>query len=238
MMRALSRVRFAAIVVACCACSDTGRHELSVPLYAVGRAAAPFDARGWMVELVDARVGMGPIYFCAGASSSADLCPSSVAELADSVTIDALDPARVRVADLAALNVGVRSVAWDFAITWPRTAPAPVVLDAAPEGHSAHFEGTAVKGDQQIAFVADIDLLPRLRGTRALEGIGSHTSITDTSECELHFDAASWWSQVDFDDLSSDGKGAVEVKPNTRAYEALHGAMSSTSPPSIVWVNR
>jgi hypothetical protein len=238
MMRALSAVRLAAIVVACCACSDTGRHELSVPLYAVARAPAPFDARGWMVQLDDARVGMGPIYFCAGASSSADLCPSSVAELADSVTIDALDPARVRVGDLAALNVGVRSVAWDFAITWPRTAPAPVILDAAPEGHSAHFEGTAAKGGQQIAFVADIDLLPRLRGTRALEGIGSRASITDTTECELDFDAASWWSQVDFDDLSSDGTGVVEIEPNTRAYEALYGAMSSTAPPTVVWSKR
>jgi hypothetical protein len=238
MMCALRAVAFAAIVVACCACSQTGRHELSVPLYAVGRAPAAFDARGWTVELDDARVGMGPIYFCAGASSSPDLCPSSVAELAGSVTIDALDPARVRVGDLNALNVGVRAVAWDYAITWPRTAPEPVVLDAAPEGHSAHFEGTAAKAGQQIAFVADIDLLPQLRGTRALEGIRSRAAITDTTECELDFDAQSWWSQVDFDDLSSDGTAVVEIKPTTRAYEALYGAMSSTSPPTIVWSNR
>ena len=216
-------------------CGDTGQHSISVPLYGVGAAPEPFAAGDWTIRLDDARVGIGPIYFCAAQSSSADLCPSAVAELTDSVTIDALDPTPERLGTLAARTVSLGSAAWDFAITWPRTEAAPVVLNGAPEQHSAHFEGLASKDDQELHFVVDLDIVPLLRGTHTVQGVRTSASIEAGIECELHLDAAAWWSQVDFDDLASADTDPVIIQPGSRAYNALIVAMTSSAPPTVEW---
>jgi hypothetical protein len=224
-----------ATCVAASACGDTGQDVVSVPFTGRGAAAEPFDADGWTVTLDDARIAIGPIYFCAAASSSTDLCPSAVAELTASVVVDALDPGAQPLGELSALTVDLRSAAWDFALTWPSTAAQPVLLDPSADGHSAHFEGSAVKAEQTLRFVADIDIVPLLRGARAVQGVSTRATISEHTRCELRVDAAAWWAQVQFDDLVALDGDPVRVEPESRAYEALIVAMTSSMPPTFVW---
>jgi hypothetical protein len=216
-------------------CGSTGEHELTIPLVARGVGAAPFDVDGWSVTLSQARVGIGPIYFCASQSSAADLCPSAVAEFTSSATVDALDESEQTLGTLRGLSLEARTAAWDYAITWPTKAPQPVILDAAPDGHSAHFEGRASKSDRELVFSADVDIVPLLRGTHAVQGAGTPGAISERSRCELDMDASAWFGQLDYDELAAIEGDPIIIAPKTRAYEALINAMTSNAPPTLTW---
>lgn len=219
----------------CAACGSTGQDRVAVPFTARGTDPQAFDADGWSVLLSRADVALGPIYFCASRGSSSDLCPSAVAEFADSFSVDALDASRQDLGALDALTGEVHSVAWDYAITWPTTAEEPVVLDDAVDGHSARFAGQASNGNETLDFTLDLDIAPLLRGSRAVQGVRNDATIeADGTRCELRLDPASWWAQARFDDYSGQSD-AIAIDPESSTAQAVILAMTSSSPPRFVW---
>jgi hypothetical protein len=219
----------------CVACGSTGQDRVAVPFTARGSAPQPFDADGWSVQLTRADVAMGPIYFCAARGSSADLCPSAVAEFADSFSVDALDPTRQDLGALEAVTGELHSVAWDYAITWPTTEEQPVVLGDAVNGHSARFAGQASKDGEVIDFTLDLDIAPLLRGSRAVQGVRNDATIeNEGTRCELRLDADAWWAQARFDDYSGQSD-PVAIEPESSTAQAVILAMTSSSPPRFVW---
>lgn len=220
------------IALAASACGTTGREEAPLPVAARGTAPAAIDVDGWSVTLSAAEVGVGPIYLCKSAASSADLCPSAVGELLEPATIDGLDPGVQALGDgEAILGESVRSVMFDYAITWLTTQTEPTPTAAAPGGHSLHLEGTAARDGVTFAFVADVDVPPRLRGSRAIEGLPLSGALeSDALRLTIDVDPDRWVAAIDFQALADLGEDPVVIAADTPAYNAIAVAMTTRPP--------
>ena len=227
-----------ALALTAAGCGDTGQGRIELPLHARGVAGEPFEVDGFEVTLHIARVGIGPIYACASARSSSDLCPTAVAEFASSASVDALDPSLQRLGTLDALTASARSMGLDYAITWPTSAAGAVILKDAPGGHSAEFDGHAERADRAFDFHAALDIAPTLRGTRVIQGLATRAALAAGLECELDVDPIAWWSQVDFEALAALPGDAIDVAADSMTAETLRAAMTSNATPVFSWRRR
>jgi hypothetical protein len=220
------------------ACNDTGQEFVTYPIVAAGVSPGPFAAGDWQVTLTRAQVGLGPLYFCATSGASASLCPVALAELTDTVTVDALATTAQPLGDVHGVTGPIRSMTFDYAITWLTTETSAKPKSGAPGGHSARFEGTATKGSETVHFVADVDVVPRYQGSRAVEGARVMADVVDDHvEVDVVVDPRDWWKNVDFDALAAQGGDPVVVAPGSRAYNAVVVAMTANYRPSFTWRN-
>lgn len=227
-------LRSATLLLALAACGDTGAPAFQAPVYARG-GAATVQAGAWTVTLTRAEVALGPVYLCATAAASSDLCPSAVAELTDVAAVDALAPAAQELGVLDIVPGEVRSAMLDYGITWLPTETRPTAKDGAPAGHSARFAGTAVQGDMSLEFTADVDLAPPLQGGRTIEGLQlPRFTPAPGGSLRITVDAASWWIAVDFDALAAEGPGPHTLAPDSAAVEAVRFGMIA-APPRLTW---
>lgn len=224
----------ALLLLACAACGDTGAPAFEAPARARG-GAREVQAGAWTVTLTRADVALGPVYLCATAAASSDLCPSAVAEWTDVAAVDALDPAPQELGTLVAVPGEVRSAMLDYGITWLPTETRPTAQDGAPAGRSARFAGTAVRGDMSLEFSADVDLAPPLQGGRAIEGLRVAPFDPEPGGAlVITVDAAAWWAGVDFDALAAAGPGPHALTADADAVAAVRFAMVA-APPRLSW---
>lgn len=222
-----------ACVLALAACGDTGGENFSYPLAGLGAGAEPFPVGDWQVTLSVAEVAIGPIYLCATAAASPDLCDVALAEFTDVAVVDAL-AGEQPLGALQARPGEPRSAMLDYGISWFTTASKPRAL--AELGHSARLVGTAVRGDQSLQFDAIVDVVPPLRGSPALVGVRAQGDEHDeSSRLELRVDARAWLTGVDFDALAAAGPEHA-IKPGDLAHAAIAFAMT-TQPPTFRWTH-
>lgn len=218
------------------ACGDTGQELVSYPIFAAATAPGPLRVGEYEITLEAAQVGFGPVYFCATAAASADLCSSAVGEFAASATIDALSPNEQRLGEVRGVSGEIRSATYDYAITWLNTQTSPTPTSAAPGGHSAHFEGRVTRGLSTFRFIADIDVVPQFQGLLAVQAARASASVHDSRvRLDIRFDASAWWQTVDFSELEALGVDPVLVPKNARATNAVVIAMTTSSPPAFEW---
>jgi hypothetical protein len=214
-------------------CGDTGQKRVSYPILGAG-AGGEFTVGDWTVTLEVGRVAIGPIYFCATEAASSSLCSVAVNEFADVAEFDALSMAEQPIGEVRGVTGQIRSTTYDWGINWFPRQGQPTPAEAAPGGHSAHFEGTARRGAESVRFEADIDVPPTLAGTLAVQGLRV-TPTVDVQNSALQLtvsvDPRAWWAQVDFDELAA----APMVEPGSRAYSALSTAMRVGTPPRFEW---
>lgn len=231
--------------VLCSACGETPGEALSLPWSGKGDGQAAFTRGAWQVTLERAEVAFGPLYLCAASLPSEDLCESAVVELAEVVTIDALDTASQPLPALRGTTGVVRSALFDYGISWPLTFRSPRPDDGAPGGHSARFEGSATDGSRTFVFSADIDVLPNAPGRLTSGAVTEHT-IDATSRLEVVFTPSQWWQNVDFDALAEsafsdiepedpDPTASAHIHGNTGAHGAIVHELSAGARPRFVW---
>ena len=226
------------LVVLCMACGQTGQTLVSYPFFARGTDASSTTQEDYRVELDVAEIGIGPVYFCATAAASSDLCPTAVQEWADSATFDALEPTAQQIGQIEGTTGTIRSAAYDFAIPWFTSSRSPRVTDGAPRGHSAHFEGTATRDGITLRFEADVDLVTSIQGERRVQGQRVTAEVDDSDMVlEVVVDPYAWWNRVDFTELEELGEAdaLVVVPADSRAMNALVTAMTAQEPPSFEW---
>jgi len=213
----------------------TGQRELRYPVVAVGETG-PFAVGGWQVTLTRAQVGFGPAYFCATSAASSELCPTAITQFARTATVNALDPAEQALGEADGEMGTVRSATYDFAYTWFPTQRQPTPAAGAPDGHSAVFEGQATQGAVTVRFLTELDVVPRIQGTRAVEGARASAELT-TSDVQrrISMKPSLWFRGVDFDELALSPSDPVRLAPGTRAYGALILAMTATGAPTFTW---
>lgn len=228
-------MRLAFVLLLLAGCGDTGQVRVRYPALATG-APGTFSAGGWDVVLDVATVGFGPAYFCATAAASMDLCPTAVNELAAVAAFDALAAAPQPLGDVVGVAGALRSVAYDFGITWftRQTAPSPAA--GAPAGHSARFEGRASKGMTTFRFVADIDVAPSRAGTLAVQGARVEADVgAQTARLTVAVDPRRFWDDVDFDALAAEAGDPIVVAPGSRAFNSVVLRMTTTAAPTFRW---
>lgn len=227
----------AALLLTACE-GPSGVASISYPVLARGEDAAAFDAGSWSVTLTTAEVGFGPSYFCATAAASAELCSVATSEFADTGVVNALSSEPQVLGEAQGETGTLRSVTYDFAYSWFATESQARVASTSARGHSAYFEGTATQGSTTVPFTVAIDLPPRIRGTRAVQGQRLDATLTTrTRELVVTVQPTRWFSRVVFDDLVSLSPAGetVTIAPGSRAYEALVLAMTVNAPPSFQW---
>jgi hypothetical protein len=241
------RINKTAIVISAAlavGCGASAQDQVDYAALAQGRTPASFANAGWQVTLLQARIGFGPAYFCAAAAADSDLCPSAVAEYADSATIDALSPAAQPIGTVHGLTGTVRSYRYDYAITWLPRQGAATPSPGAPGGHSAvfqgraHFAGPRRTGPSDLHFFAQVDVTPKNQGASVGAGANLAVEVSQASAAlTVGFDPQAIWQSVDFEDLAAAASpnGEVTVAPDSRAYNALVFAMTVGAPPTFSW---
>jgi hypothetical protein len=215
-------------------CGATGQAEVAFPLTATGSAAVPLQDGDQELVLSSALIGFGPFYGCATRGASRDLCPVATVEVARTVVFDGLDPAPQEAGDVLGVTGAVRSVMFDYAVTWDPSESLPTPGLSAPLGHSAHFEGSVMRPSGTVSFVMEMDATPQFRGTFAVQGARTTGEITEaTALLDLHFDPNAWWANVDQSEIRSAAEDPVVLGPETRAYAAIFQAMTATALPSF-----
>ncbi len=232
-LRPVPKARLLASLLALAACGDTGGQPFAYPLAAAGVGEGPFPVGDWQVTLSVADVAIGPLYVCATAAASPDLCDVALAEFTDVAVVDALAGPQ-ELGDLQARPGEPRSAMLDYGIPWFATATKPRALGEL--GHSAHLVGAAMRGDQSFTFDAIVDVTPSLRGSPAVVGVRAHSETQDQdSRLELQLDPRAWLASVDLDALSTSGPKAT-IKPGDAAHAAIAFAMT-TQPPTFRWTH-
>jgi hypothetical protein len=220
------------LLLAVAACGTTGAESFVYPVHARGPGPDGFAVGEWQVTLTRAEVAVGPVYLCATAAASPDLCHVAIGEFADAAIVDALAGEAGPLGEIAARPGDVRSAMLDYGVSWFTTDTGPEALSEL--GHSARLVGTAVRGDTTITFDATIDVVPPMRGSPALVGVyASADEPGPDSELELELDPRGWLAGVDLDALAAAGANHTIV-PGDAAHAAIAFAMT-TQPPTFRW---
>lgn len=220
------------LLLAVAACGTTGAEPFEYPVTARGPGADGFMVGEWQVTLTRADVAIGPVYLCATAAASPDLCHVAIGEFTDVAVVDALAAEAAPIGEIAARPGDVRSAMLDYGISWFTTDTGPEALSELK--HSARLIGTAVRGDMSIGFDATIDVAPPMRGSPALVGLhASADAPGPDSSLELELDPRGWFAGVDLDALAAAGTDHTIV-PGDAAHAAIAFAMT-TQPPRFRW---
>lgn len=219
------------------ACGATGREELTYPLVARAAPPDPFVVDGVTVTLDRAEVAFGPLYLCATAAASSDLCPSAQAELADAAVVDLLAGEDQSLGDIHGVSGAIRSATWDYGLTWFATQTQVDALPEAPDGHAAVFEGTISRGPDSIAFALRVDARPQFQGSRTVQGAPARADVDDAAvTLVVAFDAAAWLRGVDFAALLDAGADPAVVPPDDPRTNTIVLAMTQNQLPTLTWV--
>jgi len=213
------------------ACGTTGAEPFTYPITVAG-AGASFPVGDWQVTLARAELALGPIYLCATAAASPELCAVAQGEFAEVAVVDLLAADPQPLGEVDALAGDVRSAMLDYGISWFTTQTAATA--GSELGHSARLVGTAVQGDLTLDFDAVIDVVPPLRGSPALVGVRARVDDPDErSRLQLRVNPGAWLLGVDFDALAEGGP-SVEIRPGDAAHAAIAFALT-TQPPVFSW---
>lgn len=222
------------------ACGDTGRDEVSVPVFAQGTPSRPVTIEGAQLRLTKAEVAFGPLYLCATESAESELCETALAELLNTQSCDALSAEEQPLATLEGTTGSVRSGFFDYGITWGLTQQGPRANPGSARGHSARFEGEIELDDgTRFTFEAEVDIDPLSAGDAAVNGLKTrHTLSQQTQALTVRFDPNAWLRRIKVDGilaLTPNADGEVTFEPGSQPYEAIVQGMTANSPPTLLW---
>jgi hypothetical protein len=221
-------------------CGDTGGGPVSVPLMGGGS----IDARhfitdeGWTIDLDDARIGFGPVYFCATTSADLENCPAAIAEHRGAVTIDALDETTDALGTIEGRAATLRSATWDYGRPFFLSAAVPAPIAGAVDGeHSARFSGIASRDGVSFHFVAALNISATVSGIAAVHGVRTtHTLIDDEDGLIVRFDVPAIIERLDLDALAATAvDGEIRIEEGSAGYTALVQALTSSALPTLEW---
>jgi hypothetical protein len=221
------------------ACADTGRAFVSVPFAARGTGVTSATIDGFTVTLTRADVSVGPIYFCATALASAELCDDALLERTDTRVVNGLDATEQAFGVLEGVSGNVRSTAYDFGISYFLTQAEAAPTEGAVEGHSAVLEGEATNGVDTFAFRIEVDVIPQTAGDTAIHGARTDAVIDGIGDsATMVVDPMAWLGAVDFDALLALPHGVgtpVLVQRGVAGHDAVVLGMTSFAPPTFEW---
>lgn len=219
-------------------CGTTGGSEVRLPLMA-GAASdvRTFEDGGWTVTIEEARIALGPMYFCPTTSADLENCPAAIAELRGAVSVDALDPSAPMLGEIHALTGTLRSGMWDYGRPFLLSAAEPAPIAGAIDGHSARFVATARRGADSFRLVAELDVSAMLSGISAVRAVRTtHEIVGSDDGLTVTFDAPAILARLDWEALSAEAvDGEVRIAPRTVAHNALVQALTSTALPTLSW---
>jgi hypothetical protein len=218
-------------------CIESSQQAVDYDAFAVPDPDPNGTAGAWTIRLTRAELAFGPAYFCAASSGSSTLCAASIAELASISRIDALAPDPQPLGRVHGFTGAIHSASYDFGITWFDTQNDPAPAEETLDGHSLHLEGEAQRDEIVLPFIADVDLTPQYQGQTAVPTAPAEALVDSSSwQLELHFRAATWFGQLDLDQLAAQAASPARIMPGSPEHNALLVGVKNLSPPEFRWV--
>jgi hypothetical protein len=220
---------------------DTSRDSVSVSIRARGVDTATAEIGDYTVTLLDARVVLGPLYFCSAAHASAELCATARLEVLEPFAVDLLD-GTPREAGIAHGTTGrVSSAQYDLGRSFFSTSAAPAPTSTELGGSSALFVFEVQGPVNQFSVELDLALNPARAGSTLVMGARTSFDVTlETEAVTLVFDP---WALLDSVDLALleasvvDG-GSISPVRGEQAYEAVAVRLTEGLVPTFVWSTR
>jgi hypothetical protein len=218
-------------------CSSSAQSEVSFAAFAVPAGTKELVVEDVTVTVEEARLALGPVYFCASAAGSAELCETALGEIRDVTRIDALAAEAQPIGGYRGFTGDIQSASYDYGIHWYLTEDKPTPTPEAPGGHSVHVEGMATQGSLSVRFVGDVDVVAPFQGERAVPTTKVEGTVSaDTTRVEVRFDVASWLSGVDWPAVVASGQDPYAIASGSRDHTAIVGSMVTVLPPTFVFV--
>lgn len=219
-------------------CGSTAQEEVRYPVYAAGTAKTSEVFGDWTLTLTEAEIALGPIYFCATQSASADLCETAVQEFASSARVNALDSAPQDIGTIYGVSAEIRSATYDYGIGWLTTQANPTATAGSVDGQSIHMMGHIARQTEVHSFDVVLALQPPFAGAHVVQGQPIAAGVyTDAHKLEIHIDPYAWWSNVDFESLIlASTQGSVTLTEQAR--NALSQALVLNAAPTFQWTER
>lgn len=238
----MSRTLTAIVVLFLAACvPDTSRERVAVEVGARGSDDASRAIGDYQVTIVDARVAVGPLYFCSAAHASAELCATARLELLDPFLVDLLDP-EPQDGGLALGTTGrVSSAQYDLGRSHLHAAAAPAPTSTVLAGQSAVFFLEVEGPERSFAVDLRLSLDPSRAGSTLVMGARTTFDVTyETESVTLEFDPWSLLGSIDFAALeASAAEGEVLTPgPGEQAFETVAARLTEGREPSFTWRNR
>jgi hypothetical protein len=129
-MRAVAQMMLCGMLSAC---GESSQEHVRFPLFVAGSDHEAFDAVGDVsVNIEQADLAFGPLYFCAGAQAG-ELCDTARLEWLESVVVRATDAEPRWAGEITGVTGPVRSWMYDLGFVSLLTQKQPLVLPAAHE---------------------------------------------------------------------------------------------------------
>jgi hypothetical protein len=233
--RAARRFALAALLASpIFACASTPSSPVSYDAVVVPRLAPSFEGQGgWTVEVREASVAFGPLYFCASEAGSATVCDTAQAEIARVARVDALAGPR-SIGPVFGFTGAIRSASYDLGMTWLDTQSAVTPQPEAPGGHSLLVRGTARRDARSLPFELAVDVVPQFQGQRAVPSAEASADVgADVTRLEIGLDVQAWLGAIDWEEASREG-GRLTEGGKTHASVLL--GIKNVRPPEFRFV--
>jgi hypothetical protein len=237
---ALSTLAFA-ISIGAPGCIEASQEPLEYPATAVVKGSGTATVGRWTITLSRADIALGPFYFCAATSGSSTLCESSISEIAETSVLHAPFSGPTAIGKVRGFSGPIRSVSYDFGISWFQTQREATPATSVPSGHSMYLEGEARTGDgvsvQLIRFFAEVDVSPQFQGQNAISTAPATADVQAAStRLEVSLEPAAWLKQLDFDALLARGVTSLMITPGTSEHNAILVGIKNLAPLEFRWV--
>jgi hypothetical protein len=238
----MKRAWLATMILAMAGCvPDTSRDSVSVSVRAQGTDETTAQIGDYTVALIDARVIVGPLYFCSAAQASDELCRSARLELLEPFTVDMLDGSPRELGTALGTTGRVSSAQFDLGRSFFPTSAAPSPTSMELGGSSALFVLEVQGPVKQFTVELRLALDPARAGSTLVMGARTSFDVTrDTESVTLIFDP---WTLLDSVNLGvlegsvTDGE-SIEPVRGEQAYEAVALRLTEGQVPTFVWSTR
>lgn len=238
--RSIKKTLASLALIAFAACApETSRSVIELPVFTIGDARDTFSSGELEITIVEAKVALGPIYFCASALPSDHVCASARLELLEPFVIDLLapEPKDAGIAEGSSGRIASSQFNFGRSIFAGETLPTPLGESAQLlGGHSARFS-LAIEGpgdrSQLVRVVLDLD--PSRSGSLRVLGYRTEVDLDESiASLEIRASAYELLADLNYAGLD-DEEGELELGPGDALYEAIASRLASGSFPQFIW---
>lgn len=191
-------------------CITSSRHEIALPLSVKSPATTFEDANGWRVSLQEAKLAIGPIYFCASTEGAPDNCGDALAEFREVAIVDLLQESSELENGIRGFNGLVASYFGAYGRVWLKSESKPKAInntfvDSARFVFEATRENAGVTESKTFSF--EIQLNPLRSGEWPFFRVRTSGDLANVQRAEVLVDLDQWIS-VDIDSWINEGEEA------------------------------
>lgn len=230
--------------IALMACGpETSRSVIELPVWAYGDARNELVVDEFKLTILEAKIALGPLYFCAARIPSDHVCRTARLELLDPFVLNLLSESIREVGVAHGASGRISSAQYNFGRSILAGEVLPIAVGESVDGSSARFV-LAIEGpdDEEVRVRITLNLDPARAGSLRVLGHRTEVDLDDSIEAlVIHASAYELFAALDLDELDfpeDEEVHEVELGPGDPLYEALASRISGGAFLDFRWEKR